>query len=104
MPLGSAEGRPGPQALTYLMANGGGSEVRLADVHDDLADLARELDSLEAAVIINELRAQLERPADTVSVRALAFEWDGVVTKHGDPAVRDTVAFAATRLLKYIRR
>ncbi len=94
---------PEPPALKYLKAHGRGVMVRLDEVCTELTDLAHELDSLEAAVIIDEFRVQLANLGERASVRDVALELDGVLTKHGDPAARDTAAFVATRLLKYVQ-
>jgi hypothetical protein len=104
VPLGTAEGRPQPQALEYLNAHSRGVEVKLDDVDDDLVDLARELDALESTEIINQFRAQLRNWEDPVSLYDVGRALEGLATKQADPAVRDTVALVATRLLKYVRR
>jgi hypothetical protein len=104
VPLGTAEGLPEPQALKYLKAHGRWVTVRLDEICNEMTDLAHELDSLEAAAVIDEFRAQLANLGERASVRDVALELDGVLTKHGDPAARDTVESVATRLLKYVQR
>ena len=103
MPLGSAEGSPFPQALQYLLAHGRDAQVRLADVHDELSELSRELDSLEADAIIDELRIRLDKLGDAASVRDVARRLEGMLADQRNPAAVDVAAFVATRLLKYIR-